>query len=194
MFLKEVAQNHRNNFNEAISIHELSSELASYLHELTLASDTRPLAVNVLIASAYELYYIDCSGYRRQTRAICGNQELLMNHNMNSRDHNNDNHDIEESKKKHGKEKMHPTVKKIYDLNYPNESCDRMQKALFDLLNTHNPTIRAVSGSSSDRQALQMAAIRVKLQQIEADENHQEIPEVREIKDEDQALSSFSYY
>lgn len=49
--LRKEAQDHRSNFCEPIPLGLLADRVSSYLHELTLSSDTRPLAVTILIGA-----------------------------------------------------------------------------------------------------------------------------------------------
>ena len=49
--LRKEAQDYRSNFGEGIPLKSLAEKLSSYFHELTLSSDTRPLAVSVLICA-----------------------------------------------------------------------------------------------------------------------------------------------
>lgn len=49
--LRKEALEYRSNFGEAISIQALAESASSYLHGLTLSSDTRPLAVSVILCS-----------------------------------------------------------------------------------------------------------------------------------------------
>lgn len=49
--LRKEAQDHRSNFCEPISLGLLADRVSSYLHELTLSSDTRPLAVTILLGA-----------------------------------------------------------------------------------------------------------------------------------------------
>lgn len=51
--LRKEAQDYRSNFGESIPLKSLAERLSSYLHSLTLSSDTRPLAVSVLICARY---------------------------------------------------------------------------------------------------------------------------------------------
>ena len=50
-FLRKEAQDYRSNFGEGMPLKSLAEKLSSYFHELTLSSDTRPLAVSVLICT-----------------------------------------------------------------------------------------------------------------------------------------------
>ena len=49
--LRKGAQDYRLNFGEPIPAVVLADQTSSYLHDLTLGTDTRPLAVTVLIAA-----------------------------------------------------------------------------------------------------------------------------------------------
>lgn len=49
--LRRGAQDYRLNFGEPIPAVVLADQASAYLHDLTLGSDTRPLAVTVLIAA-----------------------------------------------------------------------------------------------------------------------------------------------
>jgi 20S proteasome alpha/beta subunit len=67
-FLREAAGQHRSLFGEAMACQELADALAAYLHDLTLAGDTRPLAVEVLLASSSTLFRVDAGGSMQQVR------------------------------------------------------------------------------------------------------------------------------
>ena len=49
--LRKEAQEYRSNFCEPIPLGMLADKISSYLHELTLSSDTRPLAVTILLGA-----------------------------------------------------------------------------------------------------------------------------------------------
>ena len=49
--LRKEAQDYRSNFCEPIPLDLLADKISSYLHDLTLSSDTRPLAVTILLGA-----------------------------------------------------------------------------------------------------------------------------------------------
>lgn len=49
--LRKEAQDYRSNFCEPIPLGLLADRVSSYLHELTLSADTRPLAVTILLGA-----------------------------------------------------------------------------------------------------------------------------------------------
>ena len=51
--LRKEAQDYRSNCNEPIPLGLLADKVSSYLHDLTLSSDTRPLAVTILLGARY---------------------------------------------------------------------------------------------------------------------------------------------
>ena len=52
--LRKEAQEYFTNFGESIPLLSLADRMSSYLHGLTLSSDTRPLAVSVIICARAE--------------------------------------------------------------------------------------------------------------------------------------------
>jgi len=61
--LKRDAQAHRNKFGASIPVGQLADDLSAHLHSLVTGADTRPLAVDCIIAGGEGvLIKVDCSG------------------------------------------------------------------------------------------------------------------------------------
>eukprot|EP00596_Hydrurales_sp_CCMP1899_P002434 CAMPEP_0119034474 /NCGR_PEP_ID=MMETSP1177-20130426/1462_1 /TAXON_ID=2985 /ORGANISM="Ochromonas sp, Strain CCMP1899" /LENGTH=284 /DNA_ID=CAMNT_0006991929 /DNA_START=180 /DNA_END=1031 /DNA_ORIENTATION=- len=53
-YLKKQAQEYRSNFGEQIPMNKLGDKMSSYFNALTMSSDTRPLAVSLILGSTGE--------------------------------------------------------------------------------------------------------------------------------------------
>eukprot|EP01041_Mallomonas_annulata_P009898 gene9898-20589_t len=69
--LREKAQSHNHGMGTVIPCSRLADHIASYIHDLTMDTGSRPLAVSIILASKGSdedlippgLFHIDCAGY-----------------------------------------------------------------------------------------------------------------------------------